>query len=325
MRLLSLLGKHFPDRRFTRFGDSEPLRKSLRYPEDAAKILDLWGHTIFIGRTGRRDETLHVHFCPTVSKVPRHSAIVLDLLSDDTVEETSLIGFLSEACVTFGADYGMAHMLTNCELDDRLEQLRGIPERPLFTQRPARLSPNVSVQRISTGLTDQPDAQVVHLPGHGRMVMLSGTLPGILAAHQPSGEKMIENLRRRILKEGFATVLWNMFVPGLNTHKLRKGLPDLYWVNVFGPPYAKMFNREKLLNAPAFETRELTSGTVMLRLVPSFRDRIEEWNDFKLQRQMCKQYLGTDAFLDSSANESVRRTPQFEFPAAIYKDNIGAN
>src|SRR6476619_5796824 len=52
--------------------------------------------------------------------------------------------------------------------------------------------------------------------------------------------------------------LRNLFVV---THRLKKYLPDIYWMTVFGAPYVRLFSQELLLSAPAYQVQELENGS----------------------------------------------------------------
>jgi hypothetical protein len=51
----------------------------------------------------------------------------------------------------------------------------------------------------------------------------------------------------------------------VTTHHLKKYIPDMYWVTIFGKPYVDFFSRERLLSAPAYRVKELDDGSVLLR------------------------------------------------------------
>jgi hypothetical protein len=141
---------------------------------------------------------------------------------------------------------------------------------------------------------------------------------------QASGEQTVQRFRQRTEREGFASVLWSMDVPDINTVQLRKCLPDLYWVNVFGRPYLEMFGRENILETPACEVRELSNGAVGIRLTESLIDTTEDWGSYKLARDRCKGHLDTGAFFDATMPpRHVYQVPQFQFPKEMYKEPHG--
>src|SRR6185295_460308 len=65
----------------------------------------------------------------------------------------------------------------------------------------------------------------------------------------------------------------NLFVV---THRLKKWLPDIYWMTVFGKPYVELFSRERLLSCPAFAVNELDNGSIVIQLTPELTDTVAE-------------------------------------------------
>jgi hypothetical protein len=73
-----------------------------------------------------------------------------------------------------------------------------------------------------------------------------------------------------------------------------RGLVDLYWINVFGPPYVKLFTREKLLQLPAYKTLEMPDGGIYLQLTQLPLDCDDaKWVE---QRRQLIEFLGPDCF-----------------------------
>jgi len=48
---------------------------------------------------------------------------------------------------------------------------------------------------------------------------------------------------------------------------IQQCIPDVYWLTVFGPPYVRLFGRDKLLAAPVYKAAALTDGIVILQLM----------------------------------------------------------
>src|SRR5262249_28641851 len=82
-----------------------------------------------------------------------------------------------------------------------------------------------------------------------------------------------------------------------HTHGLEKFLPDLYWANVLGAPYASMFGRERILSAPAAVAEEIGRGIFYLQLTGSPDD------DLEVARAAAKEHLGAGAFWDPELGE----------------------
>jgi hypothetical protein len=72
------------------------------------------------------------------------------------------------------------------------------------------------------------------------------------------------------------------------------GLPDLYWINVFGPPYVKLFTREKLLRIPAYKVFELSDRGIYLQLTETpMNSEDDKWDQ---QRRTSIESLGPECF-----------------------------
>jgi hypothetical protein len=91
--------------------------------------------------------------------------------------------------------------------------------------------------------------------------------------------------------------------PGF-TKTLEQGLPTLYWITLFGPPYVKLFGRARLLQAPVFATREHPWG-IEVQITDS-PPTAAAWADFRDARNRAIAFLGAQAF---GRNASV--TPAF--------------
>jgi hypothetical protein len=57
----------------------------------------------------------------------------------------------------------------------------------------------------------------------------------------------------RDLDEGLRSygLLWSQTLERLQTTYLQRYIPDLYWFTILGPPYVRLFGRDRLLEAPA--------------------------------------------------------------------------
>jgi hypothetical protein len=98
----------------------------------------------------------------------------------------------------------------------------------------------------------------------------------------------------------------------LTTHMLKKYLPDIYWITVFGKPYVELFSRERLLSAPVFRVRELNNGSILMKL---FNDSsFCEPEAYENRKQSVKKHLLENAFFDLSkgANHEYT-TPEFHW------------
>lgn len=83
--------------------------------------------------------------------------------------------------------------------------------------------------------------------------------------------------------------------------KLRRYLPGLYWANFFGPRYIEFFGEERLLSAPAHETKWLGESGILLLVSES----LFEYDDpeVKATEQAVIEHLGPEAFFSKSDPE----------------------
>ncbi|WP_155634030.1 hypothetical protein [Burkholderia cepacia] len=84
----------------------------------------------------------------------------------------------------------------------------------------------------------------------------------------------------------------------LSTHVLRHWLPDVFWATVFGPPYVKLFGKERLLSAPVSIAKELAEDVVYLQLTDSIGDVVVDPFALRERRDGVKRHLNIDAFFD---------------------------
>ena len=93
---------------------------------------------------------------------------------------------------------------------------------------------------------------------------------------------------------------------GVTTHQLRKYIPDLYWVTVFGEPYVELFGKERLLSVPAYLVKELDYGGVWIQLCESPLEFVSDYERVNRSRQQAKEHLGLNAFFDFTKWLSAR-------------------
>jgi len=240
-----------------------------------------------------------VNFWPLRSKNPRHSSITFFNVEGET---ESVSRFLTDASETFEADYGFAHPLTRTELDAHIEQIRERTENAPFLR--VQVSDHLKKRILTSGYAgfsqDELSANIE------RVTKLPRVGPELA---KQAGDRMA----RRISREGFASVLSSMISPGNNTVQLRKCLSNLYWVNYFGRPYLSMFRRECLLDAPAAQVCEFSTG-VTLRITEQLEDAPSSFDQFKVTRDRCKEVLDSNAFLRPGAEPGYKyRAPKFVF------------
>jgi len=82
----------------------------------------------------------------------------------------------------------------------------------------------------------------------------------------------------------------------VTTHLLRHWLPDVFWGTVFGPPYVRLFGKERLLTAPAYCVQELGPNTVYVQLTKRITDVVEDHDGVQSCRRLFKEHLRSNAF-----------------------------
>ena len=96
-------------------------------------------------------------------------------------------------------------------------------------------------------------------------------------------------------------------------HELKRFIPYLPWLTVFGPPYIELFGKARLLSAPAHRVDELNEGHVAIQLTPDildFRNRTDL--AIGVQNRVIK-HLGPDAFYSADLGEDYSyRAPRLD-------------
>jgi hypothetical protein len=104
---------------------------------------------------------------------------------------------------------------------------------------------------------------------------------------------------------------------GVYTQDLKKRLPDLFWLTVFGAPYVRLFGREKLLSAPASKVESVSDDIVLLQLSDSLTDVEQLPRELEDVRLRVKSHLGHNAFFEPGLpTDHNYRAPQFIFGTA---------
>lgn len=103
---------------------------------------------------------------------------------------------------------------------------------------------------------------------------------------------------------------------GLSTFILKESLPSMYWATVFGPPYVKIFGRERLLSTPAATIKELAEDLFYIQLTNDLMDTRRQPERVEMARQVAKQHLDSNVFLDPQRSPNyVYRIPEFHIEA----------
>lgn len=78
------------------------------------------------------------------------------------------------------------------------------------------------------------------------------------------------------------------------TKPLLTGLRSIYWVNLFGPPYVRLFGRQQLAHPPIGAAVERPAS---VEITITEQPPVEaSYPDFAEKRDQLKEYLGRDAF-----------------------------
>jgi RHS repeat-associated protein len=105
----------------------------------------------------------------------------------------------------------------------------------------------------------------------------------------------------------------------VTTHLLRKYIPDIYWVTVFGKSYVDLFSRERLLSAPVYRARELENGSILIQLTEFPSESIEEPNSYRTQKTLVKDHLNSDAFFDlKKGTDHKYSVPDFSWKEPLH-------
>ena len=105
---------------------------------------------------------------------------------------------------------------------------------------------------------------------------------------------------------------WHPFDMGVTTNDLRKGLPNLPQISIFGEPYVQLIGKSKLLASPAKCIAALDENLIFLQVEESCSEPIKDFNAFEERRALLKNHIGEDVFLGTSAG-GRRRVPEFSF------------
>ena len=96
---------------------------------------------------------------------------------------------------------------------------------------------------------------------------------------------------------------------------LKCRLPEIGWMVIFGEPYIKMFAKEKLLKTPCCKV-ESVGNSITLQISKNIFDPIPSTD-----RDLIKQYLGADAFVESGKPVRAYKTgmtPDFDFSEVLF-------
>ncbi|GAA4569015.1 hypothetical protein GCM10023176_24700 [Micromonospora coerulea] len=90
---------------------------------------------------------------------------------------------------------------------------------------------------------------------------------------------------------------------------MRRSLPGVYWLNVFGPPYIDLIGERRLLDAPADAVKRRGEHIVI-----STYGNAEDWEAHDKTRYMLATALGAEYFFDRDDRARQHQAPDFGLP-----------
>ncbi len=95
-------------------------------------------------------------------------------------------------------------------------------------------------------------------------------------------------------------------------------LPELYWVNIFGSEYIKIFGRDRVLSAPASKVEELPGNTFLVQVCQKIEDLFEKYEHINAIREDIKSHLCKDSFFDyEMTSKKTYRVPDLGWAEPI--------
>jgi hypothetical protein len=85
---------------------------------------------------------------------------------------------------------------------------------------------------------------------------------------------------------------WMLFTP----RDLTEYLPNLYWAQIFGPPWVRLFGAETIAATPGYRVEEVAAGHWLVQLTEHLDDVVTEHARFAAVRAQAKAHLGADIF-----------------------------
>ncbi len=81
---------------------------------------------------------------------------------------------------------------------------------------------------------------------------------------------------------------------GFRAPRVKTALSGLFWANLFGPEYVRMFGKDKLLSAPWYKHEELSDGGLLLLISASPLDAAKP--EYQSLKKQIYAHLGEGAF-----------------------------
>jgi hypothetical protein len=86
--------------------------------------------------------------------------------------------------------------------------------------------------------------------------------------------------------------------------KAQEGLVDIFWANLFGPPYVRLFGRERLESCPKAMVRRLSSEAYLVRTSPMPKEWPRE--EVREVSSEVKKHLDGGVFFDKQRGEKPK-------------------
>ena len=151
----------------------------------------------------------------------------------------------------------------------------------------------LSAVRFLKGMASRLDADFAQLHLLTKLDVATDIESGTVQALDRSGEK------------------WSLSV---TTHNLLKGIPDLYWTNIFGRPYVDLFGLERLCSVPAAVVDQVTAEHIYVQLTADIVDVKVDLLEFSKRRSLAKLHLNCNAFFEKEAGlDRTYNVPRFRF------------
>lgn len=104
---------------------------------------------------------------------------------------------------------------------------------------------------------------------------------------------------------------WYPLSIGVTTHDLRKGIPELPWLTIFGGEYRSMIGDDALREVSAASSRASGSSHWILTVTERLEDVLLSYDRFSSQREAIKREIGVKYFYGSHANTGKVCVPEF--------------
>jgi hypothetical protein len=102
---------------------------------------------------------------------------------------------------------------------------------------------------------------------------------------------------------------------GLTSHDLRKGIPNLAWITLFGVPYQPLLSQS--VRSDECELIQLNSGSSLLRIKTSPQTIVHEFARFNRLREEVKSEIGPDLLGQGFEQCESRARVRFRLPMTM--------